>query len=321
MAKIANGYIVLGVSTVLWDGINFPDKTDGKDGKEITDRFQVEIAFPADMPEYVNELWPDAQAVAAAANPRGVPSNVNWGIHQVDAQKIPECAGQMRMRATTYRDRPKVFDVNGVELSDEQIRGAIYGGAKVRIIVKPDWFDFDKNKGVRYFLDAIQVVDPTAPRLAIANRGLSTDTARSAFAAAPVQGVPVGSAAQAALAPQPVPQPVAPQAAPAPVPQPVAPQGGAPAAPTPVVPNYGAVPGAVPPAGAAAPAAPGAQPVPAASPAPQAPSPQNAPVAPTSPSNQLTPQALTAWPGATYEQWIANGWTHEQLVAAGYVNP
>lgn len=310
MSKLANGYILLGVATVLWDGINNPDKTDGKDGKPITDVFSIEMAFPPEMPEYVNELWPEAQLIAAGANPRGVPANAGWGIHSVDANKIPECAGQLRMRANTYTNCPKVYDISGAELSAAQIRQSLYAGAKVRAIVQPAWFNADKNCGVKYWLDSIQIVDgsgsESAPRLAIASRGLSADTARSAFAASPVAGgVPVATAAQAAFTPPVTAVP----------PQPVAP-AVAPSTPIPVTPNMGAVPGAAPLSVGHAPAsAPG---VPATS-APPVPTPPSAPTAPTSPSKQLTAQAAATAPGLSYDGWIAGGWTDEMMVQAGYL--
>lgn len=79
----------------------------------------------------------------------------------------------------------------------------------------------------------------------------------------------------------------------------------------------------VPTAGAPAPAA--SAPAPIASPGPSAPAPaphtayMAPPPAPAPVGPTLSAAGLAAFPGGTYEGFLAAGWSHDQLVTAGYV--
>lgn len=133
--------------------------------------------------------------------------------------------------------------------------------------------------------------------------------------AAPIPGMmatpPAGAALpQAGAAPGlPATPPATPGAPPAAMP-PVTPAAPPAAAAPPVAPytGYMGVPGATPPGNPGAPAAaPSTPPAPPAAP--------SAPPVTASPTRVMTAAAA----GATYEQFVAQGWTDEQLISGGYM--
>lgn len=218
MAIINNGQaVVTGPVTVLWDGISRPEATEATEKFPAGWKFTCKFAIPTTDPAY-GELKAMVDASVKTAYPTGAPRNFQHTLEIEDGSGIAEVTGMAVCTATTYSP-PGVFSSNGDPIQPAAC--GLYAGAKVRLIVVPRVYNAKGNIGSGAWLNGVQIVDLTAPRLSgTEGGGMSASQAASAF------GFQTGAAAFASTA------------APAPAATPAVP----PAAPTPVVPNPGIVP-------------------------------------------------------------------------------
>jgi hypothetical protein len=203
-----NTAVLTGNAILIWDGLTKPDVKD--DGSKT---WNVSVAVPANSPELVELEALRQKALREKAKPTvNVNNPGNNPIHDIDASKFPELPGYKVFKATTTLGAPEVFNVDGATLNAMTYGPMMYNGAVVRLIVDAYTYD-NKQKGVNFGLQSMQIVDATAPRLAIGAAGMSTDAARAAFmgaAAAPAQAQqtpPPPPAQQSAAAHQPPPPP------------------------------------------------------------------------------------------------------------------
>lgn len=216
---------------VLWNGISTPDTDNGRTTYNLT------VAVPQNAPEY-QELEQLAQTALNESDFKGVlPPGANPALSDVDVAKFGQLvAGHRKFNASTTIGCPKVYDANGQELAAMQYQSMLYPGAKVKLLVHAYTYN-NKQRGVKFGLDGVQITDAHAPKLDVA-AGLSNSQVAAAFG---------GSAT-------PVPPPPAP------------------AAPAPAAPAQDFADGKV-----------------------------------------MTPAAS----GVSYQEYIAAGWTDEQLIANG----
>lgn len=202
-----NSCVLTGNAILIWDGLTKPDVKD--DGSKT---WNVSVAVPANAPELVELEALRQKALREKAKPTvNVNTPGNNPVHDIDASKFPELPGYKVFKGTTTLGAPEVFDINGATLSPMIYGPQIYNGVVVRLILDAYTYD-NKQKGVNFGLQSIQIVDATAPRLAIGAAGLSTDSARAAFMGAaastsPAQTPPPPSQQQSAAAHQPPPPP------------------------------------------------------------------------------------------------------------------
>lgn len=269
-------HVVTCAGIVLWDGITKPE-VDDKDGS-LT--HNLRIAIPNNAPELA-EITQLATIALRDSEYKGVmPAGGNWPLMPADPAKFgPTLAGHTCFTAKTRRGVPGIFDLNGAELAPMQFGRSFYPGAKVALFVHAYAYN-NKQKGIAFGLDGVQIVDATAPALAIGG-GVSPQEVANAFAgggaAAAAPGrVMLNGADYNAL-----------KAAGWSDAQMV--QHGHMAAPV-------AAPAPLPPAGSAPPP------------------PPSAPAAPV--GKVMVPAVAGA---TTYDQYIAAGWTDAALVQNGYM--
>ncbi len=203
MSIFKNNHVITCAGIILWDGITKPE-IDEKDGS-LT--HNLRIAIPTNAPELA-ELVQIANAALKDSAFKGVlPPGGNWPIIDADVAKFgPTLAGHTAFTAKTRRGVPQVFDLNGAEVSSIAFGRSFYPGARVKIIVHAYAYD-NKQKGVAFGLDGIQIVDASAPALAIGG-GINPTEIANAFggvASAPAPSAPPPAA--------PAPAPITPHTA------------------------------------------------------------------------------------------------------------
>jgi len=206
-------HVITGNAVVIWDGITRPET---KDGKVI---HSLKVAIAPGSPE-IAELMELVQNTLNGSKFKGVlPPGGKLPFIVAGTDKPtpdPQVTGYTMINAKTRTGAPTVHDINGAVLSPMTYGGMLYPGAVVKIIVHAFEYDSNGNQGIALGIDGIQVIDATAPKLAIAS-GVDTAAAfgGAPAAAAPVSGAPaaMAGAAVAAVAST-VPQ-TAPPAAPA----------------------------------------------------------------------------------------------------------
>lgn len=188
MAIIDKVNVLTGVGTILWDGITNPDKE--KDG--AVKNWSLKVAFPQNQPEVGELNHVAAEELKAGSFKGNMPFGGNMPITPVDPAILP---GHIAINPKSYKGAPQVFDINGQLLQPIQYGQMLYTGAKVKVLVSPRTYD-NVSKGIGWWLNGIQIVDATAPRIEVGGGG---PDAAAIFAA--VSGQPV---APPVYAPNPV---------------------------------------------------------------------------------------------------------------------
>lgn len=200
-------HVITCVGTVIWEAITNPDPIDNKPGAVS---HNLRIAVPANAPEIaeLQKLVSDCLASPKASEKNIGPSNPgNNPISPIDESKFGKhgLSGQVCFSAGTMQGCPPVFDINGAQLQAMGYGPQLYNGAKVKLLVHAYPYN-NKQKGVNFGLDGVQIIDGTAPKILIGEGGMSADKVAAAFGGA-AMAVPVA-------APAPTPAPVAAPAAP-----------------------------------------------------------------------------------------------------------
>lgn len=280
MAWHDDKHVITGEGIILWDGITRPENND--DGS-VSHSIKIAIVENSAEKQEIEQL---AYNTLQASEFKGqFPPGGNWPVMAVDVQKLgadaaPLMQGRVAINAKTRNGAPQVFDTNGNSLNAMQYGQMLYLGAIVRLLVHCYAFN-NRAKGLALGLDGIQIVDATAPRLAVGG-GLSESEVATAFGAGGQQPAPQAMPPGAGAGGQ--------QPAPAPSP------GGPPVQPAHDIVN--GAPGAVP-GGDPSTMAPGTP----------------APPASAAPTYQMTPKAG----GITREQFHAQGWTDDLMIQHGYM--
>jgi len=182
---------------ILWNGITNPER---KEDNLLS--YSVKIAIPANSVEKTELEQLAQKALTESADFKGkLPNGGNWPVMDIDLTKFQadaaRLAGHVAINAKTGH-APKVYDQNGQKLDPMQYGQLLYAGAKVKLLVRAYAFN-NKSKGIAYSLEGLQIVDATAPALAVGG-GMSESEVAGAFGAAP-------TAAPSAVTPPPPPAP------------------------------------------------------------------------------------------------------------------
>lgn len=242
--KYQDDKVITGNVVLAWDGLRNPEHR-----QSGSVDYNVSVLINRNAPE-IAELTEIYQKALNESEFRGTlpPGGNNPLTKVVDPAKYgPEYNNHISIKAGTTRGIPPIMDASGNQLDAMTFGPMLYPGCVMQLLV--DAYAYNNvQKGINFGLQAIKIVDASAPKLPVGG-GMSPAEAAAAM---------MGGAAPATSAP-------------------VAPPGQGPAAPGP---------------GPGAPLAP--------------------PAAPTGP-------VMTAQAQYTYDQYIAAGWTDEQLRTNGLI--
>lgn len=182
LVKISN-------AVLSWDGLRNPET---RQSGSIS--YNVSVLIALNTPEYA-ELDAMAARQLQSGVFRGVmPPNGRHPLTGTTAKpKIPEPAkfgaqfsNHISIAAGTSRGIPTIVDINGAPMAIMQAGPMLYPGCIVSVLV--DTWEYDnKEKGVAFGLQGLQIIDATAPKLAVAG-GMSADDVTNAFSG---QGAPI----------------------------------------------------------------------------------------------------------------------------------
>jgi len=164
---------------ILWDGITRPD-TDPKGTVVHT----LKVAIPENAPER-QELENLGTQTLQTSEFKGVlPPGAGWVTTQIDMAKMSEDAqrlmGHVAVNAKTRNGAPSIYDANGQLLSAMQYGQMLYPGAIVKLLIH--CYPYNQvSKGIAVGLDGVQIIDATAPRLAVGSGGMSADQVGAIF--------------------------------------------------------------------------------------------------------------------------------------------
>ncbi|MNZ24092.1 hypothetical protein D3C78_412280 [compost metagenome] len=199
MAFHDDKHVITCDAVVIWDGLTKPDPIESEPGKFS---FNLRVAVLPGQPEIAELEKLVQQALAEHKDFKGVmPHGGNHPISPVDPAKFPELPGHLAFSASTRLGAPPVFNMQGAQLEPMQYGPMIYNGTVVRLLVHAYGYN-NKQKGVNFGLDGVQIVNANAPRLSIGAAGLSQSQVASAFggSAAPAMAPAAAPAAAPAVA-------------------------------------------------------------------------------------------------------------------------
>ncbi len=186
MAFKGDKHVITCAAIVLWDGITKPET---KDNGNIS--HNLRLAIPNHAPELAELRMLSNNALRESKWKGVMPAGGNDPLMEADVEKFgPMLAGHTAFSCNTQRGIPPILDLNGAELSAMQFGRCFYPGAKVAVYVHA--YDYDnKQKGIAFGLDGIQIIDSSAPALPIGG-GVSASKVIEAFAAGAGAGVAPG---------------------------------------------------------------------------------------------------------------------------------
>lgn len=185
MSFFKDKYVLTDRCMLIWDGISRPENRD--DGTPV---HSVRLAIKKNAP-CIAELDQIAKAALNGSEFNGtLPPGGNWPLTtEADVTKLTQAvANCLSVGAATTQGVPQIYDEQGNELSAMQYRSMLYPGAIVQCIVHAYAYN-NKQKGVSFGLDGIQIVDATRPRLPVGG-GLSSDSLKAAFTGQPAPDGP-----------------------------------------------------------------------------------------------------------------------------------
>lgn len=185
MAWHDESHVITGNGVIIWEAVTKPDPKD--DGGQS---WNLRIAVPANAPELA-ELEALRQKALRDSNKKGVTvaNPGNNPISDIDPVKFPELPGHKCFSAGTIQGAPPVYDANGAELQPMSYGPKMYNGTVVRLVVHAYAYE-NKQKGVNFGLDGVQIIDGAAPRLSIGAAGMAKDEVKAAFGGAPAGANP-----------------------------------------------------------------------------------------------------------------------------------
>jgi len=180
--------VITGNVILTWDGLRHPQERSSG-----SLNYNVSVLIPQNAPE-VAELESIAKACLAKSDLGAgigmLPAGALWPLGKpADPVKFgAEYTNYLQISAGSSRGIPKIVDINGNELTSMVYGPMLYPGCIMRLIVNA-WPYTTINKGISFGLQGLQIVDATAPQLAVGG-GLSAGDMASAFGGSPVQSVP-----------------------------------------------------------------------------------------------------------------------------------
>lgn len=171
-----NGIVVTAKGRAVFCAVaeRFVSKRDKENGQ--AGEYAVTLIFPPDVD--MTDLIEACKAKAKEKWPEKLPGNLKWPVRKCkdvfdqngDKRYDDELDDWYQIRANTYKARPGVVNVQNVSLSnaaegegaDEvtaRLREEVYSGRWMRISVKPSVYDTDGNRGVKLYLNNVQVLD------------------------------------------------------------------------------------------------------------------------------------------------------------------
>lgn len=177
MAWHDDSHVITCDGVVIWEAITKPDLNEAGDRQT----WNLRVAVMPNAPE-VAELKELVQKALRDSNKKGVSvsSPGNNPITDIDVAKFPELPGRVCFSAGTIQGAPPVMDANGSELAPLSYGPKLYNGTVVRLLVHAYAYD-NKQKGINFGLDGVQIIDATAPRLSIGAAGMAKDAVKAAF--------------------------------------------------------------------------------------------------------------------------------------------
>lgn len=177
MAWTDDSHVLSCNGVIIWEAVTKPDTND--DGSLS---WNLRIAVDPNAPE-IAELQQLVQLGLKNSTKKGVTlaNPGNNPISPIDLAKFPELPGRVCFSAGTRQGQPPVYDVNGAELQPMIFGPKLYNGTVVRLLVHSYAYE-NKQKGINFGLDGVQIIDSTAPRLSIGAAGLAKDKVAAAFA-------------------------------------------------------------------------------------------------------------------------------------------
>lgn len=163
MAIIDKVNVLTGVGVILWDGITQPDKNE--DG--TVKNWSLKVAFPQQQAEVAELNYVAGEELKAGEFKGVMPTNGLPAISLADPTLLPN---HVTINPKSYRSAPEVFDANGKPMQPMQYGNMLYPGCKVKVIVACRTYN-NKSKGLGWWLNGIQIVDATAPKLDIGTGG------------------------------------------------------------------------------------------------------------------------------------------------------
>lgn len=194
MAWHDDSHVISCNGTIIWEAVTKPDINETTGNKS----WNLRVAIDPNSPEHAELVELKNRALKNSSKPNVNPRTPgNDPISPIDQAKFPELPAHfVCFSAGTIQGAPPVYNLEGAELQPMSYGPQLYNGAIVRLLVHAYAYD-NKQKGINYGLDGVQIVDSTVPRLAIGAAGLSKDAVKSAFG---------GASAPAAQTPPPAPQ-------------------------------------------------------------------------------------------------------------------
>jgi len=184
MAFVDDKHVITCEGVVIWEAVTKPDDVKSQPGKV---NYNLRIAVLPSAPELA-ELEQLVQGALRESEFKGVmPHGGNHPVSPIDESKFGPLglSGRLCFGAGTRLGAPKVFDANGQELQAMAYGPQLYNGARVKLLVHAYAYN-NKQKGVNFGLDGVQIIDGQAPRLNIGGGGLAADKIAAAFGGAPV---------------------------------------------------------------------------------------------------------------------------------------
>ena len=174
--KYQENKVITGVVVLAWDGLRNPEQRPSGS----TD-YNVSVIMPNTASE-IAELTELATKCLNESEFNGVmPAGGNWPLGKVvDAGKFgPTYNAHTSIKAGTPRGIPTIVDTSGNVLDAMTFGPMLYPGCLMQLIVHAFAYN-NVQKGVAFGLDAIKIVDATAPALPVAS-GMSPGDVVGAF--------------------------------------------------------------------------------------------------------------------------------------------
>ena len=184
----SNESVLTGNAVIIWNGLTKPDTVKSEKGDYLS--WNLRVAMPSHAPEFA-ELEALRQKGLRESNKKevSVASPGNNPVSDIDLAKFPELQGHKAFSASTTTGAPEVYDAHGNILSPMEYGPMIYNGCIVRLMVN-SYAYANKQKGINFGVQGVQIIDATAPRLSIGASGPASEVVRSAFMTAPSAAAP-----------------------------------------------------------------------------------------------------------------------------------
>jgi hypothetical protein len=134
-----------------------------KDKKDDDGQFALALIFPetSDL-SLLKETAGAAAKEKFGAKAKGIKTPFLDAAEKLDANRMPEGfdpTGWTMIRANTYQERPRVVNADGTMVAEDELTDELYNGRWARMSVRPKAFDQEGNKGVKFYLHNIQLLD------------------------------------------------------------------------------------------------------------------------------------------------------------------